>query len=416
MKSIRALMVVILSFGFTQAQDSISALFIGNSYTYVNDLPNMVKLIAESRGDELTVDSKTNGGYTFQNQWNDPLTFQKMKSRNWDFVVFQGQSQEPAFPYQQVTNSTLPYAKRLADSVYQLLNCSQVNFFMTWGRENGDPQWDSINTFSKMNERLKLAYLRFRDETKSSVSPVAEVWRLMRELHPSINLYSGDGSHPSLEGSYLAACTFYVSLYRKPVSGASYHAGIDAQTALWIQNLADQVVLDDLSMWSLRPKSKRSLAFFDYTQNEEEVIFSNESWLATSYAWNFGEGTFANQENPTHTYIQTGDFSVQLIASSLCGSDTATRQITIEGDGLSVDELGNPELQVFYHEDNLLQIKGASITQGRLYGLDGKLISSWENRSKSESVFIQVPNSVTGKVFLYIEQKGMIKIRTLFLQ
>lgn len=414
MKNIRVLIVVILSFGFAQAQDSISALFIGNSYTYVNDLPTMVKLLAESKGDILNVDSKTNGGYTFQNQWNDPLTFQKMKSRNWDYVVFQGQSQEPAFPYQQVTNSTLPYAKRLADSVYQLLNCSQVNFFMTWGRENGDPQWDSINTFSKMNERLKLAYLRFRDETKSSVSPVAEVWRLMREQHPSINLYSGDGSHPSIEGSYLAACTFYVSLYRKPVSGATYYAGVDAQTALWIQNLADQVVLEDLSMWSLRPKSKRSLAFFNFTQNVEEVIFSNESWLATSFEWNFGDGTSTNQENPTHTYIQTGNFSVQLIASSLCGSDTLTRQITIEGDDLSVDVLGNPELQVLQIEDNLLQIKGADISKGLLYGLDGKLISSWENGSKSESVIIQIPNSLTGQVFLYIEQKGEIKIRSLF--
>lgn len=48
------------------AQDSISVLFIGNSYTYVNDLPGMLGSLAASQGKEITIDSKTNGGYTFQ--------------------------------------------------------------------------------------------------------------------------------------------------------------------------------------------------------------------------------------------------------------------------------------------------------------------------------------------------------------
>ena len=39
-------------------------------------------------------------------------------------------------------------------------------FFMTWGRENGDPQWDSISTFNKMNLRLRNAYLRFADSSE----------------------------------------------------------------------------------------------------------------------------------------------------------------------------------------------------------------------------------------------------------
>ena len=75
-----------------------------------------------------------------------------MNSEDWDYVVLQGQSQEPSFPYGQVNSQTLPFAMQLADSAQTISTCSQAMFFMTWGRQNGDPQWDSINTFDK-NER-----------------------------------------------------------------------------------------------------------------------------------------------------------------------------------------------------------------------------------------------------------------------
>ena len=129
------------------AQDSASVLFIGNSYTYVNNLPSLFQNMAASKGKSTFVDTKTNGGATMQFHANDPLSYQKMNSSDWNYVVLQAQSQEPSFPYGQVNAQTLPYAVQLADTANQISSCSQALFFMTWGRENGDPQWDSINTF-----------------------------------------------------------------------------------------------------------------------------------------------------------------------------------------------------------------------------------------------------------------------------
>lgn len=407
--------MTLLIIGSSYAQDTISALFIGNSYTYVNDLPTMVKLIAQSKGDVLTVDSKSNGGFTFQNHWNDPLTYQKMKSRNWDFVVLQGQSQEPAFPYQQVTNSTLPYAKRLADSVYQLLSCSQVNFFMTWGRENGDPQWDSINTFEKMNERLKLAYLRFTKETQSSVSPVAEVWRLMRLHYPTVNLYSGDGSHPSVAGSYVAACTFYASLFRKSVAGATYLAGLDPQIATAIQALADQVVLGNLSSWSLRPKHKRTLAFFDVVQNMNQIACTNVSWLATSYAWNFGDGNTSSETNPGHTYTASGDYTLELIASSVCGSDTAFTVVSVPEGMLGLGENYTEVIRVLVAADHVLTIEGNGITEIGVFTVDGRRLAGTVNRPNDSTLQLSLPTAVSGKIILRLMQHGHPITQTIWL-
>ncbi|HBW85959.1 MAG TPA: hypothetical protein DEF82_04220, partial [Crocinitomicaceae bacterium] len=72
---------------FSFSQDSVSVLFIGNSYVYTNDLPSVLMNLTQSKGDFIYVDSKTNGGYTFQAHTNDPITFAKIHQSNWDFVV-----------------------------------------------------------------------------------------------------------------------------------------------------------------------------------------------------------------------------------------------------------------------------------------------------------------------------------------
>ena len=102
-------------------QDSLSVLFIGNSYTYVNDLPTMLENLALSldQGDIVFHNSQTLGGATFQSHAGNSITYDKINSQPWDFVVLQAQSQEPSFPESQVNTETLPYAIQLADSVYE---------------------------------------------------------------------------------------------------------------------------------------------------------------------------------------------------------------------------------------------------------------------------------------------------------
>jgi PKD repeat protein len=335
----KALLLFALFTSFiSYSQDSLSVLFIGNSYTYVNDLPTLFLNVTQSLGDNATIDSKSNGGYTFQNHLTDPLTHTKIGSQAWDYVVIQGQSQEPSFPYDQVNINTLPPAVQLADSVYANNYCSQVMYFMTWGRQVGDPQWDSINTFDKMNVRLRNAYLRISDSAEASVSPVGVAWKYVRDNYPTINLYSGDGSHPSMEGSYLAACTFYASLFRKSPVGATYTAGLSATVAGQLQEAAALSVLDSLSTWHLRPKSDITIANFTSTNSGYTVDFENESWRATSYSWNFGDGFNSTDENPSHTYATNGNYTVELIAESVCGNDTTSALINLPLLGLNENE------------------------------------------------------------------------------
>lgn len=316
------------------AQDSLSVLFVGNSYIYSNDLPSMLEDLTISLGDELTIDSKTNGGFTFNNHLNDPNTFTKLHSKPWDYVVLQGQSQEPSFPFAQVNTNTLPPAVQLADSVYANKYCSQAMYFMTWGRENGDPQWDSINSFYKMNDRLRSAYMRIADSAEASVAPVGSAWRYVRDNYPSIQLYSGDGSHPSVAGSYLAACTFYASLFHKSPVGATYLAGLDAPTAGILQNAAALTVLDSLETFHLRTNEKIAIAGFNFIQDGSTFNFTNSSWRSTDFYWSFGDGNSSAQMNPEHTYDTPGIYSVALIASNECGNDTLAVTVQVQTNAL----------------------------------------------------------------------------------
>ena len=56
--------------------------------------------------------------------------------------------------------------------------------------------------------------------------------------NPTIGLYCVDGKHPSLEGTYLAACVFYAALYGKSPEGNGYVAGLNANTAGKLQKTA----------------------------------------------------------------------------------------------------------------------------------------------------------------------------------
>jgi PKD repeat protein len=355
----------------SQAQETAKVLFIGNSYTYVNDLPSMLSSIATSFGDQVTHDSQTPGGTTFQGHTQNAATWNKINSQIWDFVVLQAQSQEPSFPDSQVNSSTIPYAMQLADSVYANNFCTEVMMYMTWGRKNGDPQWAPISTFDGMNDRLRSAYLRMADSVQGSVSPVGSAWKYVRENYPSIELYNADESHPSVAGTYLAACTFYASIFRKTPVGSSFISSLSPADAANLQAAAALTVLDSLDFFNLRPISEHTQANFSFVSNDPEIQFINESTKAQTYSWDFGDGNTSNSENPIHTFNSNNTFTVQLTAESPCDTDVKTIQINISLSDL--DEVLPEGIKLLSFATGIYSVKTElEISNVQLVAMNGK--------------------------------------------
>lgn len=378
MMKIFTLFFVVLAYFPLRGQSSKSALFIGNSYTGVNNLPSLTQNLANSLGDTLTVDSNTPGGSTFNAHTSNTTTLNKIALGGWDYVILQAQSQEPSFPPVQVATDTYPYATILVDSILSADPCTVPLFFMTWGRENGDQtncaSYPPICTFNGMQERLRQSYLEMSIDNEAEVSPVGAAWKYVRDNYPSIDLYSSDGSHPSIYGSYLAACVHYASIFKKSPVGASFISSLSATDALTLQTVAEMVVIDSLETWNFGIRNVT--ADFSSIINDFEVAFGYTGNNGNVFEWDFGDGTTDLSENPMNTYMSNGTYTVELIATDGCTSDTTTANVVISASTSNVNELNFIESVARFDDQVTITFNGYPTGSYLIYESTGRLVAS----------------------------------------
>jgi len=242
-------------------QQAKRVLFLGNSYTYVNNLPQLVSELASSTGKTLIFDMNAPGGYYLGQHLTNPTSLAKIAGGNWDHVVLQDQSMALAYP--STYRSFISYSVKL-DSIIKVHNpCAQTMFYSTWGRKPGDtylctqPEcavdtWIS-RTYYEMDSTITAHYKVFADSVKASMTPVGAAWRYIRQNYPSIELFQSDESHPSLAGSYAAACCFYTTLFRSDPTFITFNSGLSATDATNIKYAVKQIVYDHLSDWNVGP-------------------------------------------------------------------------------------------------------------------------------------------------------------------
>lgn len=358
------------------AQDTKKVLFLGNSYTASNNLPSMINNMANSTGDILIYDSNTPGGYRLMNHASNATTLAKINADNWDFVTLQAQSQETSWAQAQMEVELYPHAATLINAMRTNNACTLPLFYMTWGRENGDANncasapW--VCTYEGMDDAIRATYTLMAEQNNAQVSPVGVVWRYIRTNLPNIDLYAGDGSHPSLAGSYAAACAFYTMIYKKDPTLITWNSSLSATTANAIKLAAKTTVFDDLNAWDFT-------AYFNHVTNMNEVIFTSENEY-DSVTWNFGDTTTSTQENPSHTYTAIGDYQVTLTAIK-CGVEHAyTRTVSVTS--LSVLEATIDTIEIYPNPvKNEIHIKSETnpVINIEIFDINGKLVLTKKN-------------------------------------
>lgn len=186
---------------------TIRVLFIGNSYTYVNDLPWLTQHLAESAKETRMLETEMVlvGGATLKSHWKRGKALRLLRAKRWDYVVLQEQSTLP------ITNPKEMYKyASLFDAEIKRVN-SQTVFYLTWAKQN-QPETQQVLTDS---------YMTIAKELKAKVAPVGIAWQKVQEANPKLNLYSLDQSHPSPIGSYVAACVFYTTILQNSPVGLS---------------------------------------------------------------------------------------------------------------------------------------------------------------------------------------------------
>lgn len=262
--SVILILNVFLTFGQQKEDNTIKVLFIGNSYTYYNDLPKLLTEMANSTGDKLIADNSTFGGLSLKQHLSKLKTLTKIKNGlsstldsnvkfRWDYVVLQEQSILPLKTIRQVEQEVFPYAKRLDSLIHVNNPKAKTVFYRTWGRKNGDKARctarEAVCTYLGMDSLLAVRYQTMAESNKAILSPVGEVWKVIRQKYPDVELYNIDWSHPSKIGSYVAATCFYAILLKKNPKNIKFDYDLDPALATKINVIVKEVVFDQLPKW-----------------------------------------------------------------------------------------------------------------------------------------------------------------------
>ena len=222
-------------------------LFIGNSFTFENDLPGMFTMLANSGGHTVVTGMAAQGGWTLADHVNSSATMNQISGSKWDYVVLQEQSEIPAFEQSREV-SMYPAARTLVRQIAAV--GARPIFFMTWAHQDGLPEYN-LQDYKTMQFQIDIGYMGIAQELSARVAPVGYAWLLAEGQNPQLNPWQADGSHPSVQGTYLAACVFYAVIFRQSPDGLSYQAGLTKETATFIQEISGSTVLDNPAQWHL---------------------------------------------------------------------------------------------------------------------------------------------------------------------
>jgi hypothetical protein len=191
----------------------VRVLFLGNSYTYVNNLPEMFARLADAGRHPVETDMRAPGGWRLEDHWNKPDDRAAVRDGHWDFVVLQDQSTLGVDTVidgkARVTSDRVfrPSADRWATEIAAA--GARTLFYLTWARR-ASPEDQAV---------LTDAYTQAAKANHALVVPVGIAWSEIRQTRPGLVLFLDDGSHPSPAGTYLAACTFYAAIFNANPSG-----------------------------------------------------------------------------------------------------------------------------------------------------------------------------------------------------
>jgi hypothetical protein len=186
-----------------QSGGSLKILFIGNSFTYSNELPQMLRGLAASQKRQVDVTMHALGGYTLEKHWQEGKAADLICGKKWDFVVLQEQSDGPV--------QNLKGMKENAGKFDELIEKqgAKTVLFMTWPKQEK----------ASLQRRIALAYEETGKDLGATVAPVGLAWQKITASGKPLTLYSADKFHPSEQGSYLAACVFYLTMVDRKMEG-----------------------------------------------------------------------------------------------------------------------------------------------------------------------------------------------------
>lgn len=309
-------------------QTTVKILFIGNSQTYYNNMPLMVKGLAQADNIDCQVKSITGSNYrlsqfaTTGNAYNTEI-LHTLASDKWDYVILQ----EQRVNLMENIEST----KKAITTLKEKIDASgaKIILFAPQGDSNGrDFRVNGTSIYYDNNTLqyyMNKYYYSLAGVFDCPIAPSGLNFSRCMNEYPDITLYNSDTVHPSIAGSYLAACTIYQTIFEKSAYNNQYLPGskydtentiksLDAENAVKLQNIADAMLRLSKSSVTLK-KGTTSTIDSTLTFTEENPVMENYS-DEIGYSSTNDEIVSVNRKTGMVTGINTGSTMVMAYTDS----------------------------------------------------------------------------------------------------
>ena len=314
-------------------------LFLGNSFTYTFDIPNLFLQMANNAGVSVFVDSYTQAGIAVANEQvtghiNDPVAQSKITSQAWDYVVVQDNMGD------YVNSTGIPSACGNANvTLYNQIKannvCTRIIYFSGWGPSGGVYTGD--NTQACIDRIFTNMLFLNNNIGTEIVCPIGKSWISSLSAMPTVNLYYTDNVHPSLEGSYLAAATLFTTILKRNPSGLTYTGGVLATTAQTMRNIAYSTVTS-LPNYTLTLLSK----YTPTITTSGNILTSSTGSSGSTFQWLLN-GTNVATGNPI-TAASSGTYVVVRTNTVGCSFTSFPNVVTVVATDIKNEELMEPNL------------------------------------------------------------------------
>ena len=223
---------------------SMKILFIGNSYTFFNEMWNIVKNMAASVNIDVEVDNVVKGGYylKYMNDENNEFGAKVKEKLDsdiiYDYVFLQEQSCNPYSNSEDFYTNASELGQKFKNKG------SKIVMYQTWARKEGSDMLKNLNcTVKEMYMGLRNSYRKVATDNDFMLSPVGDLFNIIVEngnMYDDVylDLYNPDKSHPSKEGSYLGSLSHLYTMFKINPMDVNYNYDLDEKIVYSLKKVA----------------------------------------------------------------------------------------------------------------------------------------------------------------------------------
>ncbi len=222
------------------SDEVLDVLFVGNSLTGYNNMPDIVAKFAEMNGKNIIVEQFIRYGQYLRGFYSEQSLEDIIRERKWDYIFFQSDDLVAFDQYYHYEKDSMSYLKNI---VLHNNPDTKIFYLMVWPI-NGGTSFDGIDyTYEEHYNVIVSGMQKLATDIPCEIAPIGCAWNAVTPITLRNSLYDSDRAHPSLRGSYLSACVYYAILFKEKMRITNYYCGIEEDVALYLQNIGTSTVL-----------------------------------------------------------------------------------------------------------------------------------------------------------------------------